>query len=209
MLTDQFSKVKLSHTPTSLEYLTNLSLHLNGPAIWIKRDDCTGLAMGGNKARQLEYYFGHALSQDADTILTTGAIQSNHVRMTVAAARKLGLDAEVLLEKRVPNKDKHYYQSGNPFLLELMAAKTHDVPEGFDEDDADNMLFSLAEELRHKGKIPYVIPLSENYTPYGSLGYVDCAVELLKQCNEQSFNADAIILASGSAATHAGLLVGH
>ena len=208
MFTDKYSRAKLAHLPTVLEPLPNLSKHLKGPKIWIKRDDCTGLAMGGNKARQLEYYLGHALSKKADTILTTGAIQSNHVRMSVAGARKLGMDVEVLLEHRVNNRKSEYYQSGNPFLIELMGAKTHYSNAGDDEDGTDDRLFDLAEKLRQQGKKPYVIPLSENYTPFGSLGYVDCAVELLQQCKKQEICVDAIVLASGSAATHSGLLCG-
>src|SRR5210317_1525018 len=100
MLTDAFPRVQLSHTPTPLERLDNLSDDY-GTNIWIKRDDCTGLAFGGNKSRQLEFYFGHARSLGADTLLTTGAVQSNHVRMTVAAARKTNMEVEVQLEHRV------------------------------------------------------------------------------------------------------------
>ena len=208
MFTDNFEKASLAQLPTTLELLTNITKQLKGPNIWIKRDDCTGLAMGGNKVRQLEYYLGHALSKNADTILTTGAIQSNHVRLTVAAARKLGLEVEVQLEHRVTGRKTEYYQSGNPFLVELMGAKTHFNNHGEDEDGADNKLFEIAEQLQSEGKKPYVIPLSEHYLPYGSLGYVDCASELLQQCKQLSFNVDAIVLASGSAATHAGLLCG-
>jgi len=87
VLTENFDRANLSHLPTPLELMENLSRALAGPDIWIKRDDCTGLALGGNKARQLEFYLGHALSEGADTILTTGAVQSNHVRMTIAAAQ--------------------------------------------------------------------------------------------------------------------------
>jgi len=208
MFTDNYSRAQLAQLPTVLELLPNLSKYLKGPKIWIKRDDCTGLAMGGNKARQLEYYLGHALSKKADTVLTTGAIQSNHVRMSVAAARKLGMDIEVLLEHRVNHRKSEYYQSGNPFLIELMGAKTHYTNVSDDEDGTDDKLFEIAEKLRQQGKKPYVIPLSENYTPYGSLGYVDCAVELLQQCKKQALKIDAMVLASGSAATHSGLLCG-
>jgi len=208
MFTDKFARAELAHTPTPLEHLVNLSKKFNGPKIWIKRDDCTGLAMGGNKARQLEYYLGHALQRGADTVLTTGAVQSNHVRMTIAAARKLNLEVEVLLEQRVAGRKVQYYQSGNPFLMQLMGAKIHHHPHTEDEEGADTALFSIAERLRAEGKKPYVIPLSENYQPYGSLGYVDCSVELLKQCKKQSFKVDAVVLATGSAATHAGLLTG-
>lgn len=208
MFTDKYPKVKLTHCPTPLEQLSNTSKILQGPNIWIKRDDCTGLAMGGNKARQLEYYLGHALSQASDTILTAGAVQSNHVRTCVAAAKKLGLDIEVVLAHQVSGRKSQYDQSGNPFLIELMGAKTHHYTEKKDEDSADSVLFSIAEKLRKDGKTPYVIPRSDNYLPYGSLGYVDFTAELLQQCNKLAIKIDGIVLASGSGATQAGILAG-
>ena len=208
MLTDNYPRVELSHTPTPLECLKNLSDHLGGPRIWAKRDDCTGLAMGGNKARQLEFYIGDALDNGADTLLTTGATQSNHVRMTVAAARKLGLEVEVQLEKRVEGRQQAYYDSGNPFLIKLMGAKIHFYPEGEDEAGADKAMEDRAEELRLEGRKPYVIPLSGNHTPYGSLGYVKAAEEMVQQFQQQSLEISGIALASGSATTHSGLLAG-
>lgn len=208
MLTDKFHRVDLSHCPTPLEPMANLRQRLGGPKLWVKRDDCTGLAMGGNKARQLEFYIGHALSLSADTILTTGAVQSNHVRMTVAAARKLGLNVEVQLEQRVEGRRPEYYSLGNPFLLKLMGATIHHYPVGEDEDGADQALENRAEVLRQSGHTPYVVPLSGHHTPYGALGYVHCAEELMNQANHQSVHIDAIVLASGSATTHSGLLSG-
>lgn len=208
MLTDRFDRAVLSHLPTPLEPLGNLSQALSGPSIWIKRDDCTGLAMGGNKARQLEYYLGDAVAKGADTILTTGAVQSNHVRMTIAAARKLGLDVEVQLEHRVSGRQQAYRESGNPFLMKLMSAVIHEYPEGEDEAGADQALYDLADALRAEGKHPYVVPLSGNHTPYGALGYVRCAEELLGQFDDLELNVDGIVLATGSATTHAGLLSG-
>ena len=208
MLTDQYPSVELAHTPTPLEKLNNLSARLNGVNIWIKRDDCTGLAMGGNKARQLEFYVGDAIANGADTLLTTGAVQSNHVRMTIAAARKLGLDVEVQLEKRVDGRRSEYYDSGNPFLMKLMGARIHYYPVGEDESGADKALYERAEQLRLEGKTPYVIPLGTDHIPYGSLGYVKCAEELLAQFKEDNTQVDAIVIASGSATTHAGLLAG-
>jgi D-cysteine desulfhydrase family pyridoxal phosphate-dependent enzyme len=208
MFTDKYPKAKLTHSPTALEQLLNVSKLFKGPNIWIKRDDCTGLGLGGNKVRQLEYYLGHALAQDSTTILTAGAIQSNHVRLCVAAAKKLGLEIEVVLAHQVGGRKSQYYQSGNPFLIELMGAKTHHYTEKKDEDSADSMLFSIAEKLRIEGKTPYVIPRSDNYLPYGSLGYVDFSAELLQQCNKLSMKIDGIVLASGSGATQAGILAG-
>lgn len=208
MLTSKHPRVNLAHTPTPLESLDNLTKELQGPHIWVKRDDCTGLALGGNKVRQQEFYIGDAISKGADILLTTGAVQSNHARITVAAARKLGLEVEIQLEERVDGRQKEYYNSGNPFLMKMMGAKIHHYPVGEDEDGADKELYKRAEVLKSEGRKPYVIPLSVNHTPYGSLGYVKCAEELLLQMQQKSINVDAIVLASGSASTHAGLLTG-
>lgn len=203
-----FPSVPLAHLPTPLEPMKRLSKKLNGAEIWIKRDDCTGLAMGGNKARQLEYYLGQAVEQGADTILTTGAVQSNHVRMTIAAARKLGMKVEVQLEKRVSGRQPEYYQSGNPLLMKIMGATIHTYPEGEDEDGADKALYDIAELIRQKGGNPYVVPLAGNHVPYGALGYVQAAEEIINQMNDLKISFDAIVVASGSANTHAGILVG-
>lgn len=208
MLTDRYQRAILSHTPTPIEFMGNLSKRLDGAQIWIKRDDCTGLAMGGNKSRQLEYYFGEALAQKADTVLITGAVQSNYARCTVAAARKLGMDVEVQLEERTPNQSREYYSSGNPFLMKLMGAKIHHYPDGEDEEGADNALYARAEILKQEGKNPYVIPLAGSHKPIGALGYVDCAEELLQQLTDQNLDIDGIIIATGSGTTHAGLLAG-
>ena len=101
----EFERATLAHRPTALEPMPNISVDLDGPDVWVKRDDCTGLGMGGNKARQLEFYFGDALAQGADTVLITGAVQSNYVRATAAAAAKLGMGCEIQLEERVKGMD--------------------------------------------------------------------------------------------------------
>ena len=207
MLISNFPTVDLSHKPTALEKLKNLSTDFQ-TNIWIKRDDCTGLAFGGNKSRQLEYYIGHAKSLGADTLLTTGAIQSNHVRMTVAAARKADMDVEVQLEHRVERDHVEYHESGNPFLVKLMGAKIHYYPVGEDEDGADQVMIDRAEILKSEGKNPYVIPLSNASTPYGALGYVEAAEETLHQLNAMNINPVKFILPTGSASTHAGFLLG-
>tara|TARA_R110002096_G_scaffold257381_1_gene450894 strand:- start:241725 stop:242729 length:1005 start_codon:yes stop_codon:yes gene_type:complete len=208
MLTAKYPRAKLAHTPTPIERLPRLSEEIGGPTIWVKRDDCTGLAFGGNKARQLEYYIGEAVRDNADTLLITSAVQSNYSRSAVAAARKYGMDAEVQLEERVPDRPSEYYKSGNPFLSKLMGAHTFTYPEGEDEEGADNEVFKRAEELKKKGKRPYVIPLAGTHIPLGSLGYVDCAEELLVQVSQQDIPMDAIACASGSGTTHAGLVAG-
>ena len=214
MLSENLKKkypwVKLSHSPTPLELMKNLSKSYSSERgkinLWVKRDDCTGLAMGGNKARQLEFYLGEAQAKNADTILTTGAVQSNHVRMTVAAAHKLGLACEAQLEERVANRPSQYYNSGNPFLVSMLGAKAHKYPLGEDEEGADRALYDRADSLLRQGKSPYVIPLAPNHPPLGALGYVLAAEELLNQMGKQSL--DAVVLASGSGSTHCGLLVG-
>jgi len=208
MLTDKYLRVILSHTPTPVELLGNMSRKLSGAEVWIKRDDCTGLAMGGNKSRQLEYYFGEAKAQKADTILITGAVQSNYVRSAVAAARKLGMEVEVQLEERTPGRPEEYYQSGNPYLIKMMGAKIHYYPDGEDEEGADAALYLRAEVLKREGKQPYVIPLAGRHVPLGALGYVDCAEEMLQQFSEQKLDIDGIVIGSGSGTTHAGLVAG-
>ena len=206
-LTKDFPRVELSHRPTPLELLNNVSAEF-GTNVWIKRDDCTGLAFGGNKSRQLEFYIGQAVEQGADTLLTTGAIQSNHVRMTVAAARKMGLEVEVQLEHRVEREQPEYHNSGNPFLVKLMGAKIHYYPEGEDEAGADHALEQRALELAKEGIKAFVIPLSNAHTPYGALGYVEGAEELMGQLNERRIEPARFIVPTGSASTHTGFLLG-
>ena len=207
MLTSKFPTVDLSHKPTPFERLNNLSDDYQ-TNIWIKRDDCTGLAFGGNKSRQLEYYIGHAKSLGADTLLTTGAIQSNHVRMTVAAARKMNMEVEVQLEHRVERNQVEYRESGNPFLVKLMGAKIHHYPVGEDEGGADQAMIDRAEVLKSEGKKPYVIPLSNARTPYGALGYVEAAEETLQQIEAIKIKPVKFIMPTGIASTHAGFLLG-
>ena len=206
-LTKDFPRVELSHRPTPLERLNNVSAEF-GTNVWIKRDDCTGLAFGGNKSRQLEFYIGQAMEQGADMLLTTGAVQSNHVRMTVAAARKMGLEVEVQLEHRVEREQPEYHNSGNPFLVRLMGARIHYYPVGEDEAGADQALEDRAAELAREGIKAYVIPLSNAHTPYGALGYVDGAEELMEQLHERQIEPVRFIVPTGSASTHTGFLLG-
>jgi D-cysteine desulfhydrase/L-cysteate sulfo-lyase len=206
-LVKDFPRVRLGHTPTPLELLNNVSAEF-GTNVWIKRDDCTGLAFGGNKTRQLDFYIGQAMHEGADTLLTTGAVQSNHVRTTVAAARKLGLDVEVQLEHRVDRDQPEYHNSGNPYLVRLMGARINYYPVGEDEDGADRALEVRAAELATQGRKPYVIPLSNAHTPYGALGYVEGGEELLDQLEERQIKPARFIVPTGSASTHSGFLLG-
>jgi len=201
---DQFPRVSLAHLPTPLERLPNLSKHLGGPDIWVKRDDCTGLATGGNKTRKLEFSMAAALAEGADTIVTVGAVQSNHVRQTAAAAAKLGLACEVLLEHRVTDPTEAYAHSGNVFLDQIFGANLREYAGGTDFDAA---MDEVADEVRAAGGKPYIIPGGASNT-VGALGYVNCAIELLEQAQQQGLAIDHLVTATGSAGTQAGLAVG-
>ena len=204
MLLNGFPRVSLAHLPTPLEILPRLSEHLGGPEIWVKRDDCTGLATGGNKTRKLEFSMGEALDKGADTIITVGAVQSNHVRQTAAAACKLGLKCEVLLEHRVTNPTELYRTSGNVLLDRIFGANLREYEAGT---DFDAEMENIAREISAAGGSPYIVPGGAS-NPVGALGYVGCGEELLRQCDEQDVRFDHIVTATGSAGTHAGLAVG-
>lgn len=200
----RFPRIKLAHLPTPLEYLPRLTEYLGGPSIYVKRDDCTGLASGGNKTRKLEFLMADALAQNADTIITQGAVQSNHARQTAAAAARLGLDCELLFENRIREPNHIYLNSGNVFLDRLFGAGIHHHPGGTDMNAA---MEELAADLREQGRKPYVIP-GGGSNRIGALGYVDCAMELLQQANQQQLKVDCVLHATGSAGTQAGLVAG-
>lgn len=196
-------RLEIVSDPTPLDHLPRLSDTL-GIELYIKRDDLAGPSFGGNKSRQLEYYFGAALAEGADTILITGAVQSNFVRLAAAIARSQGMHVIVQLEDRVKGKSGAYQSSGNVLLSKILGAEIMTYPEGEDEAGADAALHARAEALKADGCTPYVIPLSENHPPLGALGYVDAAREIL----EQKPDFDTYVVASGSGATHSGLLAG-
>ena len=200
----QFPRVELAHLPTPLEPMPRLSEHLGGPRLWVKRDDCTGLATGGNKTRKLEFSMAEALAQGADTVITVGAVQSNHVRQTAAAACKLGLRCEVLLEHRVTDPSDAYANSGNVLLDRIFGANLREYPGGTDFDAA---MAEVAAEIEASGGKPYLIPGGAS-NRVGALGYVNCALELLEQADEQGIVVDHLVTATGSAGTQAGLIVG-
>ena len=188
--------------------MPNLSRAVGVEGLFVKRDDCTGLAMGGNKVRQLEFYFGDAIAQGASVVLITGAVQSNYARCTAAAAAKLGLRSLLQLENRVEGMTSEYHRSGNVLLARLFGAEIHSYPEGDDESGADRSLDELAADLTAQGERPYVIHLSEGHRPLGALAYIEAAAELLEQASDMGIDFASVVLASGSAQTHAGLLVG-
>ena len=204
MLLARFPRVTLAQLPTPLEYLPRLTEHLGGPNIYVKRDDCTRLASGGNKTRKLEFLMADAIAQSADIIVTQGAVQSNHARQTAAAAAKLGLRCELLFENRIIDPDRDYLNSGNVFLDRIFDAAIHHHPKGTDMDAA---MQTHAKALREQGLKPYIIP-GGGSNPVGALGYVNCALEILHQANEQHLRIDHIVHATGSAGTQAGLVTG-
>jgi D-cysteine desulfhydrase family pyridoxal phosphate-dependent enzyme len=189
--------------PTPVEHLARLSKTL-GVELFVKRDDLTGLGMGGNKIRQLEFYFGAAQAAGADTVLITGAVQSNYVRSAAAAAAKLGLEAVVQLEERVSGMGPAYHSSGNVLLDDMLGARRLSFPEGENEAGADKALRDEADRLRAWGRKPYVIPLALDNPPLGALGYMLAAEEIV----DQGVAFDCVVVASGSGLTHAGLLCG-
>jgi len=205
---DALPRALLSHLPTPIDKMPNLSRHLGHAQLFVKRDDCTGLCMGGNKARQLEFYMGRAQKENADTVLITGAVQSNYVRTAAAAARKLGMQCHVQLEDRVANKSEQYHTSGNVFLNKMLGATLHYFPEGENEQAADQNLEIIADQLRDEGAKPYVIHLGPDYSMVGALGYVVAAREILQQLEQSQIKMDEFVIASGSGATHAGFLFG-
>ncbi|MEM9330465.1 MAG: D-cysteine desulfhydrase family protein [Pseudomonadota bacterium] len=203
-----FPRASLWPDPTPLESQHNLASALGVHSFHIKRDDCNGLAFGGNKVRQMEYYLGDALAKGADALLITGAVQSNFVRTAAAACAKCRVECHVQLENRVAKKSQNYTQSGNVLLDHLLGATVYSFPKGEDEEGADRNLEAIAENLRDQGKTPYVVHLHPAHPPLGALGYVDAAVELVKQLETLAEQPDVIFVPSGSGNTHGGLLYG-
>lgn len=200
----KFPRRRYTEGQTPLELLPRLTEALGGPNIYIKRDDLLGLAAGGNKTRKLEFLVADALAQGADTLITCGAVQSNHCRLTLAAAVKEGLKCWLVLEERVAGSYKPL-GSGNNFLFHLLGVEGTKVVSG--GSDMLKAMQSVADELTAKGRKPYIIP-GGGSNEIGATGYVACAEEILAQAFDRGLNFDYIVTTSGSAGTHAGLLVG-
>ncbi|HCI6860090.1 TPA: D-cysteine desulfhydrase [Klebsiella quasipneumoniae subsp. similipneumoniae] len=198
----RFPRLELIGAPTPLEYLPRLSDHL-GREIFIKRDDTTPLAMGGNKLRKLEFLAADALREGADTLITAGAIQSNHVRQTAAVAAKLGLHCVALLENPIGTRAENYLSNGNRLLLDLFNTQV-EMCDALTDPAAQ--LDELATRIEAQGYRPYVIPVGGS-NALGALGYVESALEIAQQC-EDAVEISSVVVASGSAGTHAGLAVG-
>ncbi len=194
---EHIREVDLGFFPTPLHPLPRLSAMLDGPEIWIKRDDQTGLATGGNKTRKLRLLVADALAQGADTLITGGAIQSNHCRQTAAAAAQFGLECHLVLRGTRPP-----LLNGNLLLDHLMGAHMHFVP---DKPAMQARMESLVDELRAGGKHPYLIPYGGSNV-LGAAAYALAVQELISQLGKMTF--DAIVFASSSGGTQAGLVAG-
>jgi len=199
---DDFPRVPLAHLPTPLEPMERLSAELGGPRLLVKRDDCTGLGLGGNKTRKLEFLMAEALAAGVDSVITAGGVQSNHVRQTAAAAAKLGLAAHLVLTRNVPRTEDGYDRTGNILLDRLLGAEIQILPAGSDRAAA---MEACAASLRAAGARPYIIPLGGSNAT-GALGYAACARELLAQVEALRGGVDAIVLACSSGGSQAGLI---
>jgi D-cysteine desulfhydrase len=200
----RFPRRRYTPSPTPIEPLPRLTKALGGPEIWIKRDDLLGLAAGGNKTRKLEFLVADALAQGCDTLITTGAVQSNHCRLTAAAAAKEGLKCRLVLEERVAGS-YDAQGGGNNLLFGLLGVE--DIQVVAADTDLAGAMQGAADALAKKGRKAYVIP-GGGSNALGALGYAACAQELMTQLFEAQLAIDHIIVASGSAGTHAGLLAG-
>ncbi|MCP4005287.1 MAG: D-cysteine desulfhydrase family protein [bacterium] len=201
---DRFKTVKLGHWPTPLEPLDRLSALLGGPSLFVKRDDCSGLALGGNKVRKLEYLLADAIAQGADTIITVGGVQSNHARQTAAAAARVGLACELVLPRLVPGTDPESEKTGNVLLDHLLGAQVHIVD---DYDAAAERVGEVNERVLAGGGKPAFIPPGGS-TEIGSLGFAAAAVEMRDQLESADLHIDRIVLAVSSGGTQAGLVAG-
>ncbi|MEM7290559.1 MAG: D-cysteine desulfhydrase [Pseudomonadota bacterium] len=199
-----FSRISLCHQPTPIEPMPRLGAELGGPNLYIKRDDCTGLASGGNKTRKLEFLVGDAIAQEADMLVTQGAVQSNHVRQTAAAACKVGMKCHVLLERRVPDRAEDYEETGNVFLDKLFGVTMEFRPSGLDMNAEAEV---VTERLRSEGHRPYFIPGGGSNST-GALGYVSCAAEIVEQEQASGVFFDWLVMGTGSTGTQAGLVAG-
>ena len=201
----RFPRLKLAQLPTPLEPLTRLSAHLGGPAIWVKRDDMTGLGFGGNKLRKLDYVLAEAVANGADTLVSGGVVQSNSAAQVAAAAARLGMECHLAVyQGRVPDNSKLYQQSGNALLNRLFGAHLHAVRWTGDRNAA---IHDLAAQQRARGRRVFTVPYGVS-SALGSIGYMSAVAEIAAQSRLHAMQPSAILHASGSGGTQAGLLLG-
>lgn len=204
---DDLPRFALAQLPTPVQPLQNFGTDLAGPQLWMKRDDLSGLEGGGNKTRKLEYIVGDALQKKCDMLVTVGAIQSNHTRQTAASAAKANLKCALLHCAWTKDAGPHYREIGNILLSNLMGAELYvDETERPIEDQGP--LEEFMAHLTAQGHKPYLIPGGASEHPLGSMGYINCAVELVSQMEALEFEFDYLIHTTGSSSTQAGLLAG-
>lgn len=195
-----FPRVALGHWPTPLEPCHRLRAEIGGPLIWLKRDDCSGLALGGNKTRKLEFLLGEAIARDATGVVTFGALQSNHARQTAAACARIGLPCDLVLTSAVDRATPHYLTSGNRLLDGLFGAEVHEV-------DTNDAALLVAADLAEADPGRYFIDPGGS-TPVGTLGYVAAAVEISQQADELGLDVERVTTAASTGGTAAGLAIG-
>jgi 1-aminocyclopropane-1-carboxylate deaminase len=203
----EFPRMKIAQLPTPMHALNNFSKHFDGIELWMKRDDLTGLEGGGNKTRKLEFLVGDALEKGSDMLVTIGAIQSNHTRQTAAAAAKAGLKCSLLHFGWTKDAGPNYRKVGNILLSSIMGADLYvDNTERPIEDQGP--LVEFEDYLINKGHNPYIIPGGASEHRLGSLGYMVCAAEIVKQSREKNIKFDYLVHCTGSSSTQSGLVAG-
>jgi 1-aminocyclopropane-1-carboxylate deaminase len=206
-LLDRRPRADLAALPTPVHPLVRLDRQLRGPELWIKRDDLTGLAGGGNKTRKLEFLVGDALAKGADTLVTVGAIQSNHTRQTAAAAARAGLGCALLHNGWAADADDGYRRVGNILYSDLLGAELY-VDDTERPVGESGRLAELCDRLRADGRRPYDFPSGGSEHPLGGLGYFACALEIEAQMQTLGLRFDYVVHTTGSSSTQAGLLAG-
>jgi D-cysteine desulfhydrase family pyridoxal phosphate-dependent enzyme len=210
----EFEKIELTHTPTPLQRIEHLPELPDGVSLWLKRDDLTGLAFGGNKGRKLEYIVGDVTAKEADTIVTWGGIQSNWCLQTAAAAARVGVRAVVVLLRKPGASEQ---EDGNVLLGHLCGASVRVVDVDPDRgmlklEEVADLVLPVVEEEKAAGRKPYLAPIGGSVVegsmekPLGALGYADALVELVEQAESREHRIDTVVHASGSAGTQAGLV---
>jgi 1-aminocyclopropane-1-carboxylate deaminase len=204
----KFERYPLTFGPTPIEKLQRLSDHLGNIEVYAKREDCnSGLALGGNKLRKLEYIVPDALASGADTLVSIGGVQSNHTRLVTATAAKIGMKCRLVQESWVPFEDAVYDRVGNILMSRVMGAEIDLVNDGFDIGIRESWKNAI-EDVKAKGGIPYPIPAGASVHKYGGLGYVGFAEEVREQEKELGFKFDYIVVCTVTGSTHAGMAVG-
>ncbi|RBL90691.1 D-cysteine desulfhydrase family protein [Chitinophaga flava] len=203
-LEHKYQAYPLIGNPTGIHALSNLNRQLKDVQVYLKRDDVMDIGLGGNKLRKLEYLIQDAISQGADTLLTTGGVQSNHARLTAAAAARAGMHCELVLSQPVPIDTLNYNNNGNILLEQIMGVTVQIIPKGA---TVQTFLDARCAELIAQGRKPYVMPMGGS-NPVGCLGYANCYLEIMEQSQQMNMEFSHILVPNGSSGTHAGLLAG-